>query len=828
MLRLSRFGYPVFIVLGALMWNGVGLADEQPEEGAFETTQSTLTRGFFDFYWDDNTGKVWLKVDDFDKPFLYVSSLATGLGSNPVGLDRGQLGSSRVVLFRRVGPRVFLVQPNLKYRAVTDNAMERKAIQDSFAESILWSGKIEKNSSGESCVDLTEFLLRDAHDCIGTLARTDQGTYSLDKTRCHVYLPRTKSFPKNTEFEVSLTFSSNKPGRLAQRTAADGKSITLRQHHSLIQLPEDGYRPRRFDPRMGCFAVGYADYGQPIDQPIDQRLITRHRLEKADPSAVRSPAKEPIVYYVDPGVPEPVRQALVDGAAWWNEAFEEAGFIDAFQVRILPDDADPMDVRFNVIQWVHRATRGWSYGQSIVDPRTGEILKGHVLLGSLRVRQDHLLFEGLDTANLNSLSTCGMTHVADEAHLAQLDPQFSSVDVALARIRQLSAHEVGHTLGFAHNFAASTYADRASVMDYPAPRTKIVDGRIDLSDAYGVGIGDWDKLTVKYAYSQFDGNEAEALDAIVADALQEKMLYVTDADARPAGAAHPAGNLWDNGSDPVEALAHEMRVRKIALDSFDASGLSDRQPLSELEKSFVPLYLHHRYQVDATAKLLGGNYYTYAIKGDGQKPLSPVDTATQRKALHVLLTTLDPENLVIPQHVLDLMPPKTGSSASDRERFSSQTQPLFDPTSAIRAAAELTLANILEPHRASRIARNSDPTWRLEQVLAEIESEILSSSRVESDASTEARRIVQHTYVDHLIVLAEHERATLDARLVANAQLVALHQQFDQRANQLVGIEAASLRELHHMIDRFLNRRGPAAFEQERPELPPGSPIGNR
>ena len=442
--------------------------------------------GFYDFYWDANEGKIWLKLDKINEPFLYVTSLATGLGSNPVGLDRGQLGQDRLVRFKQVGPKVFLIQENLKYRASSNNAAERRAIQESFAESILWSGEVK-----QGIVDITDLLVRDAHDCIGTLESTGQGSFKLDDARSFIYLPRTKSFPRNSEFEVTLTFESSKPGRLANRTAADGRSISLRQHHSFVKLPDPGYEPRRWDPRVGAFSVSYADYSVAIDEPIEQRLLTRHRLQKRNPQAAKSPPRRPIIYYVDNGVPEPVRSALIEGASWWNDAFDSAGFENAFEVRVLPDDADPMDVRYNVIQWVHRATRGWSYGQSFIDPRTGEIIKGHVLLGSLRVRQDYLLFEGLGA---KQASACGLGYSPQQAYLSQLSDNAESVDVALARIRQLSAHEVGHTLGFAHNFAASTYADRASVMDYPAPMTKITDGRIDLSDAYAVGIGEWDKF----------------------------------------------------------------------------------------------------------------------------------------------------------------------------------------------------------------------------------------------------------------------------------------------------------------------------------------------
>lgn len=821
------------VALILLVSNHATIAQEEPQKNdALDTSTFDSEAGYFNFLWDAKEGRIWLDIDQRQEPFLYVSSLATGLGSNPIGLDRGQLGESRIVHFRRVGKRVYLVQENWNFRASSKNEAERKAIRESFAESILWSGEVRESATGQQLVDLSDFLLRDAHDCIGVLKRSDQGDFSLATDLSHIYMDRTKSFPENTEFEATLTFRSNRPGRLAGSVAADGKSITLRQHHSFVQLPDSNYKPRRFDPRVGCFAMSYADYGVPIDEPIEQHWIVRHRLEKQDSKADKSPAKEPIIYYVDPGAPQPVRDALVEGASWWNAAFEAAGFLDAFQVKILPEDADPMDVRYNMIQWVHRSTRGWSYGQSVTDPRTGEIIKGHVLLGSLRVRQDHLLFDGLtpnypNASNNNAARMCGMGQLPAPTAIAQLDPNLSSTEVALARIRQLSAHEVGHTLGFAHNFAASTYMDRASVMDYPAPRTKIVDGKLDLSDAYAVGIGEWDKFTVQYAYSQFDQDEESQLDALVADALAKKMLYITDADSRSSGAAHPLSNLWDNGTDPVTQLTHEMEVRKIALSNFGANNLADGLPLADLEKTFVPIYLHHRYQVDATAKMLGGYEYTYAVKGDGQVPQSAIPVARQQAALTELIKTLQPEALVIPQAVLDVLPPRVGSAASDRERFDSSTGPIFDPSTAIRTAVELTLGNILQPQRASRLARHADDNWGLLEVIDALISTTIRSRPPRSALELEARRIVQDVFVDKLIELASSGAATADARAIATWRLREINSQFQRDQGQMSdGIVKAHLLQLSDTIERFLDRPSPEAKSPGPISLPPGSPIG--
>ncbi len=828
------------LVLGLVIWGGLGLSlaeaqKSQPASAPVDVSQFRPMSGFFDVYWDAQQGKVWLKLDELDQPFLLVSSLATGLGSNPVGLDRGQLGQDRIVRFTQVGQRVFLIQPNLKYRATTDSAAEKAAIQESFAESVHWSGDIKTGSDNSRLVDLTSFLIRDAHDCIGSLEAAGQGSYRLDADRSFVYLPRTKAFPDNVEFEVSLTFASKKPGRLAERAAADGKSISLRQHHSWVRLPDDDYRPRRSDPRVGCFSVAFADYGVPLDRPLEQRFIVRHRLQKQNPQAERSPAKRPIVYYVDPGVPQPVRDALIEGASWWNEAFEEAGFENAFQVKVLPADADPMDVRYNVIQWVHRATRGWSYGQSVVDPRTGEIIKGHVLLGSLRVRQDRLLFEGLRSGLHDDLPptssspvracTCGLGHIPGEAYLSQLDPAADTIEVALARIRQLSAHEVGHTLGFAHNFAGSTYGDRASVMDYPAPRTRITDGRLDLSDAYGVGVGVWDKYVVQYAYSEFEeAQEAEALQQLVSQAVEKRYIYVTDADARPAGAAHPLGNLWDNGSDPAAALAHEMEVRKLALASFGAHVLPAGSPMSDLEKHFVPVYLHHRYQVDAAAKLLGGFETSYAVQGDGQQPVLPVAVSRQRQAAQELIKTITPDALVISADILGQLSPSAHVSASDRERFSTQTDPIFDPGTAMRVAATLTIANMLQPQRAWRLARQAG-NWNLMELTDELIQATVESPSPSDAAELEARRIVQVVLVDQLMSLTESGSASHDARAVAASQLDRLQTRF-QRPESDSRMATAHAALLSARIQRFLQRNDLPAKRVPPVDVPPGSPIG--
>ncbi len=792
--------------------------------------------GFFTFYWDARQGQLRLKVDRWE-PFLYVQGLATGLGSNPVGLDRGQLGTERIVRFERVGPKVYLHQPNLRFRAESQNQAEVRAVQDSFAESILASFNIvAEDPDGTVLIDLAPLVLADAHDVVGTLQSAGQGSYQLDRDRSFVYWPRTKAFPKNCEFEAALTFATTEPGSQVQETAANPKAITLRQHHSLIELPDSGYRPRQFDPRMGTFKLSFADYAADIGEPLWQHFVTRHRLEKQDPGQDRSPAKEPIVYYVDSGAPPEIKQALIEGASWWNAAFETAGYIDAFQVKELPEDADPLDVRYNVIQWVHRSTRGWSYGQSVVDPRTGEIIKGHVLLGSLRVHQDHLILSGLQAeaqadASSARCECCSIQGFPSEASLASIVDPTQAKEVALARIRQLSAHEVGHTLGFSHNFAASTYDDRASVMDYPAPRVKLSAGEeLDLSDAYGVGVGTWDHLVVNYAYREFSHpqREAEGLSTLIDQAIEDGMLYISDADARPASAAHPAASLWDNGSDPVTQLAHDMQVRRIALQKLSVRQQRTGEPRADFEVRLVPIYLYHRYQVEAAAKMLGGAYYNYGVVGDALPGVEWVPADQQRRALQTLLQTLLPDELVLDPALVAQLPPKPFASLQDRERFSSQTSPLIDPVGMAYRSASWTLTHVLQPQRLARIENQAQQDWDLVDVFQLVVHATWGQEIDPDPRRATVQRAVQFAVLDQLFDLARQSDAASSVRAQAEYQLAMLGQAIKQEFQSGDGTFADQAHRQYAMsrIQRYLARNEDDAEQGRAQELPPGSPIG--
>ncbi len=641
--------------------------------------------GYFDFYYDDNEDKIFLEVKNLETEFLYVHSLSEGIGSNDIGLDRGQLGGGVVVKFQKAGNKLLLIQPNQSYRAITNNIEERKSIEEAFAKSVLYGFIIKEQKNNTYLVDATDFLVRDAHGVANRLDQNKQGSYSLDKTRCAFNLERTKAFPKNIEFDVLLTFKGNPKDYKIRSVTPDASSITVHQHHSFVELPDNNYKPRVYDVRSGSYPMSYLDYATPINQSIVKRFIYRHRLEKKNPSAAVSEAKEPIVYYLDRGVPEPVRTALLEGASWWNQAFEAIGFKDAFQVKMLPEGVDPLDLRYNVIQWVHRSTRGWSYGGSISDPRTGEIIKGHVSLGSLRIRQDFLIAQALQAPYANNDS----------------DDNFA-LEMALARIRQLAAHEVGHTLGFTHNFTSSI-DNRSSVMDYPHPFLQVKNNKIDFSNAYTKGMGDWDKVIVAYSYQEFPQNENKKLQDILSIAFAKGMRYISDADARPKGSAHAYAHLWDNGNDPVEELNNVLNVRAFSINNFSKNNFKSNQPYSVLEDVFVPLYFYHRYQTEAVSKIIGGLDYSYAIKGGNQLIVKQVDIKTQRIALAALMQTIDVNTLAIPKNILNIFPPRAIGYSRTRESFKSNLGLAFDPFGAVATASDMTFELILHPERISRI-----------------------------------------------------------------------------------------------------------------------------
>ena len=768
--------------------------------------------GFLPLYWDEDQGQLWMEIPELDLEMIHFSGFGAGLGSNDLGLDRGALrGGTQIVKFERVGRKVMMVQPNYRFRALTDNASEVRAVTDAFARSILWGFTVEAETEGRVLVDLTGFLVRDAVNAGGSMR---PGTYRLDQSRSSIYMEMTDAFPSNTELEVELTFV-RQPGGGGGRgggggalagvgsVAASGEAATIRLHHSFVALPDDGYETRAYDPRAGFGSVSFQDYAAPLGEPLTQRFIRRHRLEKRNPSARISDPVEPIVYYLDPGAPEPMRSALLDGARWWNQAFEAAGYRDAFQVRIRPDSISPLDARYNVINWVHRSTRGWSTGGSVTDPRTGEIIKGVVTLGSLRVRQDYLMAEGLLSPYTEGDET---------------PPELA--EWALARIRQLAAHEVGHTIGLGHNYYNSGNG-RISVMDYPHPLINLnEDGSLDFSEVYDVGIGDWDKVAINYGYREFESRADEdgQLARILRVAWGDDIRYMTGQDA----SISPQADLWANGTDMGHELNRMMDVRASALERFGVQAIQSGMPMATIEEALVPLYMHHRYQVEATASALGGVEYTYAVRGDGLEPFRRVSGEAQRSALDALMRTLEPAELTLPDRVLSVIPPRPPGYGRHRELFPRYTGSAFDAVTPAVVAAGHTVAMVLESSRAARLVQQHtfDPSLpSLEEVLEGLfEASLGASTNTAYEA--EVKRAVEGVVLARVMWLARNASMP-QVRAISSASLRWSRDELLDR-----GPSEAHAQMLAGDIQRFLDRPGEVVADRAAPSAPPGSPIG--
>ena len=770
----------------------------------------TKYEGYFTFYYDDNSDKIFLQIDDLNTEFLYVRSLSEGIGSNDIGLDRGQLGGGAVVYFKKIGNKIMLIQPNQDYRAITENRDEKKSVKQAFAKSVLHGFKIEKTNKNTFLVDATNFFMRDAHGVANILARNKQGSYSLDKSKSAFNIGRIKAFPKNVEFDVMLTFKGAPKGYNIRSVTPDASLVTINQHHSFVELPDNNYRPRSFDPRSGANMMSYLDYATPVNQSITKRFIRRHRLEKVNPNAEISVAKEPIIYYLDRGTPEPVRSALLDGGRWWNEAFEAAGYKDAFQMKMLPEGADPLDVRYNMVQWVHRSTRGWSYGASISDPRTGEIIKGHVSLGSLRIRQDFLIAQALQAPYAKN----------------NVDDNFA-LQMAIARIRQLSAHEIGHTLGFAHNFAASTN-DRASVMDYPHPKFTLEDGKIDFSNAYGTKIGLWDKVIVAYAYQDFSKgkNEEDELNAILEDAFATGLKYLSDSDARPQGSASSSAHLWDNGGNIHDELYNILKIRKTAIDNFSADNIKTSQPYSILEDVFVPLYFLHRFQTEATVKLIGGLDYSYAVKGGAQTIVKRVSGITERIALQAVLKTIMVDEIAIPEEKLELFPPRAMGFGRTRESFKSDLGVEFDAFGAVETASEMTLNLLLNPERASRLIAHKSLNKNQLGLVELIDELVVKTINITHENSyfQELQNVINTKVLEQLFYLGASKNQYQQVNAIVLFKLDEIKLSIQNKNTE--GIQHIYDKAMVKMIDSFIKK--PTSFKRTKaPQIPDGSPIGS-
>jgi len=769
---------------------------------SFSFSQETDYQGFMNFSYNNDSGKIILDIDKLDTEFMYINSLSRGVGNNDLGLDRGQLGNSRIVYFTKRGNKILLIQPNLRYVSNSSNHLENKAVEEAFARSVLFGFDIIEISNDTYKIDITPFLINDAHGVSQRLKYSNAGSYSLNKSMSAIDLERTRAFPKNIEFDVILTFTGSPAGNLVRSVTPTASNLTVNQHHSFVELPDNNYKKRKFDPRSGSNPFIVYDYSTPIDKKLEQRFIVRHRLNKKYPNKEISVPIEPIVYYIDNGTPEPVKTALIEGGNWWNQAFESAGYKDAFRIEVLPDDADPMDVRYNLIQWIHRSTRGWSYGASIIDPRTGEIIKGQVSLGSLRVRQDYMILSGLlDNPN-------------------DIDNKKLIKKTSLDRIRQLSAHEIGHTLGFAHNYISSAN-NRSSVMDYPHPKIEIVNGKINIDNAYSKNIGDWDKISVRYAYTDIQENEDLELNLIMEEAVNKGLYFLSDSDSRPVGSANPLSHLWDNGELPYKELNKLLKVRDLALQNIDLENLIDGETYDRIEDILVPIYMLHRYQIEATAKAIGGVDYLYFVKNRNNDKVKFVNSKLQIESLESLLNVLNPKNLTLPNNLIEILSPRSFRNPRTRENFESKTGVTFDYINASSSVVNHTFKFLMNSERINRINQQNmfgENILKLDKYLMMISNSIFDNKKMSLYESS-INNNVASLFLDHLFLAFNNSKTNDLSKSIILSSIMINLERLSNNPNDYNNF-------LMNKIRGFLDN--PDKYKPiEKTKIPDGSPIGN-
>ena len=705
-LALGRSSYVMsaaaFVVFLFLASAGLAAAAESPSGSANDTpTIADFTKGmtrlggFLPLYRQERDGALFIEIPASGSPdFLYQASLASGLGRRELSLDRGYSDATRLVTFRRFGGNVLLIQRNTNYFTPSAEFGSDHDSGYSFPDSVIAAFGIKAKDGGALLIDATDFFKRDRIGLAAILKSNKQGKYALDQNLSAVDSFSAKVSDEAIDVEAILNFTRSDANTTSEEkqekdllsdVVADRNAILVREHYSLYKLADIGsspYKPRIFDPRAGYFDLTFNDLSQPPTESLRRSYIQRHLLIKTDPATTVSETKTPIVFYIDPSVPAELRPLVKEAVSWWNPAFEAAGFRNALRVEdVLPQNIDPLSIGVNVITWVPRMTRGWSYGTTVVDPRTGQILKALVRLDGMRLRADRLLFDALTIPYTDH-------------------PDFAERKAALEqRFKLLVAHEVGHTLGLRHQYIGSAQGN-SSVMDYPFPNITLdADGIPRLRDVFPNAVGPWDKIMIQYGYQSFaPDEEAARLRDLIDGAERQGFYWMTDDDADQAD---PFVQKWDFGADPVAALNTVLSIRKAALRRFSRAAIPANEPLATLQDALVPVYLLHQFAVKPVAAMLGGFTYRYSMR-DQVMP-EPVSSEQQRQALHALLSTLDPVVLNPGNHVLELMSPRPSSYPATPESFSGSTGVIFDAVRPIENAASITMQEILQTY-ASRPA----------------------------------------------------------------------------------------------------------------------------